>query len=126
MHQGTYTAVVDRAGIDNTPKGQWEAAKACNLTARQTWQHTIVLRAVPSMIPALANHFIALFKETPLLSAITILEPMNKARSVANFHYRRLETMALGGALSLVISISSVILLSRLERRFGGRAGARG
>ena len=59
MHQGTYTAVVDRAGIDNIPKGQWEAAKACNLTARQTWLHTIVLRAVPPTIPALANHFIA-------------------------------------------------------------------
>lgn len=92
--------MVDRVGTDNIPKGQGEAAKACNLTARQPRQHTIVLRAVPSRIPALANHFRAMFKETPLLSAITILE-----------------TMALLGVVSLVINIPSVILL----RRFGAR-----
>ena len=35
LHYGTYTAEVYRAGIDNVPRGQWEAAKACNLTARR-------------------------------------------------------------------------------------------
>ena len=36
-HYGTYTAEVYRAGIENVPRGQWEAAKACNLNSRQTW-----------------------------------------------------------------------------------------
>lgn len=73
--------------------------------------------------PRLANHLVAMFKETPLLSAITTLEPMNQARSVANFHYRYLEPMTLVGVFFLVISIPSVIPLHRLERRFGARAG---
>lgn len=73
LHYGTYTAEVYRAGIDNVPRGQWEAAKACNLTARQTWIRVILPQALPPMIPALANYFIAMFKETPLLSAITVL-----------------------------------------------------
>ena len=54
------------------PKGQWEAARATNLTMRQTWAHVIIPQAVPPMIPALANYLIAMFKETPLLSVIAV------------------------------------------------------
>lgn len=119
LHYATYTAEVYRAGIDNVPKGQWEAAKACNLTVRQTWTHVVLPQAVRPMIPALANYFVAMFKETPLLSAITVLELMNQARSVANFHYRYLEPMTLVGVFFLIISIVSVLGLRALERRYG-------
>ena len=119
LHYGTYTAEVYRAGIDNVPRGQWEAAKACNLSARQTWTHIIIPQAIPPMIPALANYFIAMFKETPLLSAITVLELMNQAKSVANTYYRYIEPITLVGAFFLVISLCSVVLLRWLERRYG-------
>jgi polar amino acid transport system permease protein len=119
LHYGTYTAEVYRAGIDNVPRGQWEAAKACNLTARQTWTRIILPQAIPPMMPALANYFIAMFKETPLLSAITVLELMNQAKSVANSYYRYIEPMTLVGAFFLAISLVSVLLLRWLERRYG-------
>jgi polar amino acid transport system permease protein len=119
LHYGTYTAEVYRAGIDNVPRGQWEAAKACNLSARQTWTHIILPQAIPPMIPALANYFIAMFKETPLLSAITVLELMNQAKSVANSSYRYIEPMTLVGVFFLIISVISVFLLRWLERHFG-------
>lgn len=119
LHYGTYTAEVYRAGIDNVSKGQWEAARACNLTIAQTWRHVIVPQAIPPVIPPLANYFVSMFKETPLLSAITVLELMNQARSVANFHYRYLEPMTLVGLFFLAISVPSVILLRWLERRYG-------
>jgi polar amino acid transport system permease protein len=119
LHYGTYTAEVYRGGIDNVPRGQWEAAKACNLNPRQTWLHIILPQAVPPMIPALANYFIAMFKETPLLSAITVLELMNQARSIANTNYRYIEPITLVGAFFLVISIISVFGLRWLERRYG-------
>ncbi|MBP2292862.1 polar amino acid transport system permease protein [Azospirillum rugosum] len=118
VHYATYMAEVFRAGIDNTPRGQWEAAKACNLTAVQTWQHIILPQAIPPMIPALANYFVAMFKETPLLSAITVVELMSQARSVANFNYRYLEPMTLVGVLFLAISLIAVPALHLLERRF--------
>ncbi len=123
LHYGTYTAEVYRAGIENVPRGQWEAAKACNLSVPQTWMHVILPQAVPPMIPALANYFIAMFKETPLLSAITVLELMNQAKSVANTYYRYIEPMTLVGAFFLVISLFAVFLLRWLERRFN-RSGA--
>lgn len=119
LHYGTYTAEVYRAGIDNVPRGQWEAAKACNLTARQTWIRVILPQALPPMIPALANYFIAMFKETPLLSAITVLELMNQAKSVANSSYRYIEPITMVGAFFLAISLVSVVALRWLEHRYG-------
>ncbi|PZO81992.1 MAG: ectoine/hydroxyectoine ABC transporter permease subunit EhuD [Mesorhizobium amorphae] len=118
LHYGTYTAEVYRAGIDNVPRGQWEAAKACNLSGRQTWTHVILPQAIPPMIPALANYFIAMFKETPLLSAITVLELMNQAKSVANSSYRYIEPITLVGGFFLAISLVSVVVLRWLERRY--------
>ena len=118
LHYATYTAEVYRAGIENVPRGQWEAAKAANLTTRQTWIHVILPQAVPPMIPALTNYFIAMFKETPLLSAITVLELMNQAKSIANSNYRYIEPMTLVGIFFLVISLISVVGLRWLEERY--------
>ncbi|MCP8894517.1 ectoine/hydroxyectoine ABC transporter permease subunit EhuD [Shinella daejeonensis] len=118
VHYGTYAAEVYRSGIENVPRGQWEAAKATNLSARQTWIHVILPQAIPPMIPALANYLIAMFKETPLLSAITVLELMNQAKSVANSSYRYIEPMTLVGVFFLVMSLISVVFLRWLEERY--------
>ncbi|YCI04811.1 ectoine/hydroxyectoine ABC transporter permease subunit EhuD [Ensifer sp. D2-11] len=118
IHYGTYAAEVYRAGIENVPRGQWEAAKATNLTARQTWIHVILPQAIPPMIPALANYLIAMFKETPLLSAITVLELMNQAKSIANSNYRYIEPMTLVGVFFLIMSLISVFFLRWLEARY--------
>ena len=122
LHYGAYTAEVYRAGIDNIPLGQWEAAKACNLNSWQTWTQVVLPQAIPPMIPALANYFVAMFKETPLLSAITVLELMNQAKSVANSSYRYVEPMTLVGVFFLIISLVSVVGLRWLERRFARAA----
>lgn len=119
LHYATYTAEVYRAGIENVPRGQWEAARATNLTMRQTWAHVIIPQAVPPMIPALANYLIAMFKETPMLSAITVLELMNQAKSVANSSYRYVEPITMVGVFFLAMSLVSVVILRWLEHRFG-------
>ncbi|MEP0324091.1 ectoine/hydroxyectoine ABC transporter permease subunit EhuD [Bauldia litoralis] len=119
LHYATYTSEVYRAGINNVPRGQWEAAKAANLSSFQTWRYVILPQALPPMIPALANYFIAMFKETPLLAAITVLELMNEAKSIANYTYRYIEPMTMVGVFFLAVSIPSVVVLRWMERRFG-------
>ncbi|WP_136649351.1 ectoine/hydroxyectoine ABC transporter permease subunit EhuD [Paracoccus aeridis] len=121
LHYATYAAEVYRGGIEAVARGQWEAARATNLTMRQTWTHVILPQALPPMIPALANYLLAMFKETPLLSAITVLEMMNQAKSVANSTYRYVEPMTLVGVFFLIISLISVAGLRWLERRYGRR-----
>lgn len=118
LHYGVYVSEVYRAGIDNLPKGQWDAARAVNLTRLQTWLYVVFPQAIPPMIPALANYFVAMFKETPLLSAITVVELMSEARIVSNFYYRYLEPMTLVGVFFLAVSVPSVIVLRWIERRF--------
>ena len=125
IHYGTYTAEVYRAGIENVARGQWEAAKACNLSSGQTWRHIILPQAIAPMVPALANYLIAMFKETPLLSAITVLELMNQARSIANYNYRYIEPITLVGVFFLIISLVSVVIIRLLQRHFGSVHGRR-
>lgn len=121
LHYATYFSEVYRGGIEAVPRGQWEAARATNLTTRQTWVHVVLPQAIPPMIPAMANYLLAMFKETPLLSAITVLEMMSQARIVANSTYRYVEPMTLVGVFFLVVSLISVGGLRWLERRFGRR-----
>ncbi|OSI73178.1 ectoine/hydroxyectoine ABC transporter permease subunit EhuD [Bradyrhizobium canariense] len=119
VHYSSYTSEVYRAGIDNVERGQWEAAKALNLSRFQVWRYVIIPQAVPPMAPALANYVISMFKETPLLSVITVVELMSQARIVANINYRYLEPITLVGAFFLAVSVPAVVGLRFLERHYG-------
>jgi polar amino acid transport system permease protein len=121
LHYATYTSEVIRAGISNVAFGQWEAAKACNLTHRQTWTQIVLPQAIPPMIPPLGNYVIAMFKETPLLSAITILDLMGEALSKANFSYRYLEPIVMVAAGFLIVSLCSAFAIKLLDRHLKQR-----
>lgn len=119
IHYASYTSEIFRAGIESVERGQWEAARALNFTKYQTWRNVVIPQAVPPMVPALGNYVVAMFKETPLLSTITVLELMNHARTAANIHYRYLEPMTMVGLFFLAVSIPSAFALQFLERRYG-------
>ncbi len=121
IHFSTYTSEVFRAGIDNVPKGQWEAARSLNYNTYHTWKNIILPQAIPPMIPPLANYLITMFKETPLLAAITVVELFRAADQYSNSHYKYLEPMTLVGVFFLIVSIPSAILAMKLEKRFRQR-----
>ena len=121
LHFSTYTSEVFRAGIENVPKGQWDASRALNYSPVQSWQYVILPQAIPPMIPPLANYLIVMFKETPLLAAITVVELFNAANIYSNSHYKYLEPMTLVGAFFLLVSVPSAIAAIKLERRFSSR-----
>lgn len=119
IHYASYTSEIFRAGIESVERGQWEAARALNFTKYQTWRNVVIPQAIPPMAPALGNYVVAMFKETPLLSTITVVELMNQARTVANIHYRYLEPMTMVGLFFLTVSIPSAFALQFLEQRYG-------
>ena len=80
IHYGTYCSEVYRSGLANIPRGQWEASTALNLSGYHTFRDVIIPQAIPPIVPALGNYLVALFKETPLLSAIAVLELMQTAK----------------------------------------------
>ena len=118
VHFSTYTSEVFRAGIENVSKGQWEAAKSLNYNPYQAWKHVILPQAIPPMIPPLANYLITMFKETPLLAFITVVELFRAADQYSNSYYTYLEPMTLVGAFFLIVSIPSAMIAMKLEKKY--------
>lgn len=118
LHYATYTSEVYRAGIEGVPVSQWEAATALSLPTRRVWTSVILPQAIPRVLPALGNYVIAMFKETPLLSAITVLEMLQVAKGLGSENFRYLEPFTLVGALFLLVSLPASILTRRLEARY--------
>ncbi len=119
VHYATYTSEVYRAGIEGVPKGQWEAATALNLPTSRVWRSVVLPQAIPRVLPALGNYVIAMFKETPLLSAITVLEMLAAAKGLGNETFRYLEPLTMVGLLFLLVSLPASLSVRRLERRYG-------
>ncbi|MDQ4077452.1 MAG: ectoine/hydroxyectoine ABC transporter permease subunit EhuD [Chloroflexota bacterium] len=118
LHYGAYTSEVYRAGIDAVERGQWEAATALNFSIVQKWTRIVLPQAIPPMIPALGNYLIAMFKETPLLSAITVVEMFQRAKIISSQTFQPLEPYTMVGLLFFLLSYPSVLILQRLESRF--------
>jgi polar amino acid transport system permease protein len=119
VHYACYTAEVYRAGIEAVPKGQWEAATALSLPRSRVWLGIVLPQAVPRVLPALGNYTISMFKETPLLLAIGVLDVLNRAKEVGADTFRVIEPYTLAGVLFLLISYPASIIVRRLERRVG-------
>lgn len=122
LHYSAYCSEIYRAGLDSVPGGQYEAAAALDLTRSQTFRKVVLPQALPPVVPALGNRFIALFKDTPMLSAITVLEVLQRAKILGAESFRYLEPITLVGVLFLLVSLLSAwgvqILESRLRLRY--------
>lgn len=121
VHYGAYCSEVYRAGLEGVPKGQWEASTALNLSTWVTFKDIVLPQAIPPIVPALGNYLVALFKETPLLSAIAVLELMQTAKILGSESFQYVEPITLVGAFFLVFSLISAFLIRRFERRLNRR-----
>jgi len=119
LNYSAYTAEVYRAGIEGVPRGQWEAARALNFSHGQTWGRIILPQAVRKVIPALGNYLIAMFKDTPILASISVLEMLEQAQIVGSENFRYLEPMTEVGLLFILVSYPASLLVRRLEVRYG-------
>jgi polar amino acid transport system permease protein len=119
IHYATYTAEVYRAGIDGVPIGQWEAATALNLPRSRVWTSVILPQAIPRVLPALGNYVISMFKETPVLLTVGVLDLVGQAQAVGAEVFSYVEPYTLAGLFFLILSYPSSLLVRRLERRVG-------
>ncbi|SDW64893.1 amino acid ABC transporter membrane protein 2, PAAT family [Marininema mesophilum] len=117
IHYSTFLSEVYRAGIDSVEKGQWEAATALNFTPRQKWMRIILPQAIRPIIPVMGNYLITLFKETPMLLGITVVEMLSQAQIIGSQSFRYTEPVTLVGIFFLVLSYGASLLVKRLEIR---------
>lgn len=121
IHYAAYCSEVYRAGFDNIPRGQWEASIALNLSPWTTFRDIIIPQAIPPIVPALGNYLVALFKETPLLSAIAVLELMQTAKIIGSETFRYTEPITLVGLFFLAMSLVSATFIRAAERLLNRR-----
>lgn len=115
LHFGCLLSEVYRAGLDAVAKGQWEAPVALNLGRYRSYRDVILPQAIPPMISTMGNYLVGMFKETPLLSSIGLIELMSRAKLIGAETFRYLEPITMVGVFFLVMSLAAAAVISRLE-----------
>ncbi|HEY5112845.1 MAG TPA: amino acid ABC transporter permease [Coriobacteriia bacterium] len=117
LNYGAYLTEVFRAGIQAVPKGQKEAAWALGMTTAQTQRRIILPQAFKIVIPAIGNDFIALIKDTSLVSTITVGEILNNSRLVGGLTYDFLSPLLDAALIYWALTIFFSFWQAKLERR---------
>jgi len=110
---GAYMAEVYRAGIEAVPGGQMEAARSLGMSHGQSMRYVIVPQAVRKVIPPLLNDFIALMKDTSLVSVIGLVEVVQAGRDVQSEFFNG-SALVLGALFFLAVTIPLARLIDRL------------
>lgn len=119
LNSGAYIAEIFRAGIQSMHKGQMEAARSLGMTYPQAMRYVILPQAFKRSIPPLGNEFIAMLKDSSLVSVISLEELMMTGRIVVGRNYRPFETFITVAILYLVMTTTISQFVSYLERVFG-------
>jgi len=106
-----------RAGLLSVPEGQWQAARALGLTQSKTLRLIIIPQAVRLVLPPLTNDFIALLKDSSLVSALTLLELTGAYNRLATQTFDYFGTGLLVAIIYLLIGLPFVRVARRLERQ---------
>ena len=117
---GAYMAEVYRAGIEAVPRGQMEAARSLGMSHGGAMRHVIVPQAIRKVIPPLLNDFIALMKDTSLVSVIGALEVVQVGFDIQTEQING-SGLVLGALMFLVITIPLARLVDWLIARQQGR-----
>lgn len=118
LNYSAYEAENYRAGLQAIPQTQMEAALALGMSRWQALRHVIVPQAIRLVIPPVTNDFIALFKDSSLVSVITMVELTKAYGQLAAIHYDYLGIGLLTAAMYFLIGLPFVRLARWAERRF--------
>ncbi|MBB2974385.1 amino acid ABC transporter permease [Mesorhizobium sp. RMAD-H1] len=116
---GAYMTEIFRAGIESIPRGQTEGATALGLNPGQTMLLVILPQALRVIIPPTGNQFIAMLKDSSLVSVVGVWELMYLARTQGQTEFRHIEMLITASMIYWIMSMVLELLQSRIEKRFG-------
>jgi polar amino acid transport system permease protein len=116
---GAYMTEIFRAGIESISRGQTEGATALGLSPSQTMALVILPQAMRVIIPPTGNQFIAMLKDSSLVSVVGVWEIMYLARTQGQTEFRHIEMLITASMIYWILSIGLEFLQSRIEERFG-------
>ncbi|MGI6484753.1 MAG: amino acid ABC transporter permease [Tepidanaerobacteraceae bacterium] len=118
LNCAAYVAEIIRAGIQSIDKGQMEAARALGMTYGQAMRRVILPQAYRRLIPPMGNEFIALLKDSSLVSSIAMVDLMRTAQQMYANSFKPIEVFTLAGAYYLLLTTVFTLVFGKMERRY--------
>ena len=118
---GAYLGEIFRAGIQAIPKGQMEAALAIGMSRSQAMRHIILPQTIRVVLPPVGNEFIALLKDSSLVSILAVADLLRRGREFASKTFYYFETYTVVALVYLVITLFLSKLVSLMEERLNRR-----
>jgi polar amino acid transport system substrate-binding protein len=119
LNYAAYEAEIYRAGISSIPVGQWEAGAALGMTRLHVFRRVILPQSVRVILPPMTSDFVALFKDTSIVSVITVVELSKQYQILVTSGGTFLEIGVVTAVLYLIMSVPLGYLSRYLERRWG-------
>jgi polar amino acid transport system permease protein len=114
---GAFLAEIFRAGIQSIGRGQMEAARSLGMSNGQAMRYVILPQAVRNVLPALGNDFVAMVKDSSMVSLLAVRDITQVARLHAGSTFRYRETYITLSVLYLTMTVALSLLVQLLERR---------
>ena len=116
-----FVSEIFRAGIVSVPRGQMEAARSLGMTYWQAMWYVILPQAVRNVLPPLGNDFIAILKDSALVSVLGVQDITQLGKIYSASTFRFFETYNVVGFLYLIMTIGLALVVRGLEKRMGRR-----
>lgn len=121
---GAFLAEIFRAGIQSIGRGQMEAARSLGMSYPQAMRHVILPQAIRNVLPALGNDFVAMVKDSSLVSVLAVRDITQVARLYAGRTFRFPEAYTVLAVIYLTLTLILSFVVKQLEKRLetaGGR-----
>jgi len=115
VNYGAYMTEIFRAGIQAISIGQREAAQALGMSSGQTFRRIILPQAFRIVIPPIGNEFIAMMKDSSLVSIMAVQELTWRANKIGRQYFRGMETFIIAAAFYWILTVIFQLLQGRLE-----------
>jgi polar amino acid transport system permease protein len=119
INYGAYMTETFRAGIQSIHGGQREAALALGMTPSQCMRRIILPQAIRIVIPPVGNDFIAMLKDSSLVSIMGVMELTWRASKVGRRYFRSLELLSIAAGFYWVMTVVLQTIQGRIEERLG-------
>jgi polar amino acid transport system permease protein len=114
---GAYMSEIYRAGIQSIPKGQMEAARSMGMSYIQGMRYVIIPQAIRVIMPPVGNEFVALLKDSSLVSVVAVSDLTRRGREFSAMTYDPVPTWMMVALLYLVLTLVAARVVTFIEKK---------
>ena len=117
LNSGAYLSEIIRSGIQSIDIGQTEAARSLGLSSVKTMRFVILPQAIKNILPAIANEFVTIIKESAICYTIGVQDIMSAVNAVKGATYRMAEALIIATALYFCLTYPTSKIIAHFERK---------